>query len=100
VACPVPHPNAQHSAEYLLSTYDAAIEKSGFSKIVIEILECPEMRDQLENFILGFKSKEKKNLVTRYPEHLRAFKQLYTSVMTATAADGETSGATFRLLSV
>ena len=96
MACPVPHPNSQHSAEYLLGTYDAAIEKTGFSEVVIEILECPEIKDQLEDFILGFKSNDKQNIITGYPQHLRAFKQ----VMTATAADGKTSGATSRLLSV
>ena len=94
----MPHPSAQHNAEHLLVTYDAAVDKSIFSNGVVEILESPVMRDQLEHFILGFKSKEHRNSVTRYPQHLRAYEELYTATMTLTAADGQTSGTTPKCL--
>ena len=98
IECPVPHPSAQHSAEHLLVTYDAAVDKSIFSNGVVEILESAVMRDQLEHFILGFKSKEHRNSVTGYPQHLRAYEELYTATMRLTAADGQTSGATPKCL--
>ena len=98
IGCPVPHSSAQHSAEHLLVTYDAAVDKYIFSNGVVDILETPIMRHLLEHFILGFKSKEHRNSVTRYPQHLRAYEELYTATMTLTAADGQTSGTTPKCL--
>ena len=91
VECPVPHPSAYDSGVYLLSTYDAASDKSIFSQAVVSILESSVLRDQLEHFLLGFQRGHRSD-ITRYAPHLRKYRQLYTAIITTTGADSESIG--------
>ena len=90
ITCPIPHPAAQHSAKFLLETYDALEDKCSVSKVVVGVLKSDTMREQLKQFIQGFK-KNNLNKITWRADHLRKYKELYTAIITATAADSQTT---------
>ena len=91
IVCPVPHPSAELSARHLLQTYDATSDKRNFSNVVVNVMDSPLLRQQLGEFIDGFK-KVNMNEITGRPYHLRKYKELYTAIVVATAADSETTG--------
>jgi hypothetical protein len=79
------------TAAYLLKTYDATTDKSSLSNVVINVMDSPLLRRQLEEFIDGFK-KPNFNKITGRPYHLRKYQQLYTAIIVATGADSQTTG--------